>query len=216
MEAERWFGGWNGSSKNKKSFSISPQSLLLSVISMVLHRIVSYYRDNEYYMYIAPVDRIVMSQACKPINKRSIKVSANSLKDLSQIGKLFLFSMELRDNECQKIVLLKSSSHRVEILEEFSYSILKPFLDFWNFVKEDFEKQFIELLNKDPDAFNRVSNYVLEGINGVLSPSEASVMIARETYLKSEDLSMITPYVIKKIREALEKLSIKEVFLSEY
>ncbi len=213
MEAEKWFGGWSGSGKgDKRTIGINRQSFILSLLGLGKYQLVSYNVEEEYVTVLATVDTTIMSEMCRPSKRKELKIQ--SVDKLSHISRLLIFSIALGEHGCQEILVLKEGKHRAEIYEKNPHASLRPLIRFWALVNdESVENRVISLANNFPDSFNRVSNYIFDGIRGTLSSAEVTFMIAKETYLK-EETSPLTSWDIKKIREALDKLGkeVKEVY----
>ncbi|QGA53970.1 CRISPR-associated protein [Sulfolobus sp. E5-1-F] len=217
MEAEKWFGGWSGSGKgSKRTIGISKQSFILSLLGLGKYQLVNYRVGKEQVTVLATVDTTIMSDMCKPSKRKEIKIKNNIIDKLSHISRLLIFSIALDEQGCQEILLLKEGEHRAEIYEKNPHASLRPLIRFWALVNDgQVEDRVTNLANDSPDSFNKVSNYIFDGIRGTLSSAEVSFMIAKETYLKEEN-SPLTSWDIFKIREALRALreEMKEVYSS--
>ena len=225
MEAERWYGGWDGKesrskSKKKATIRISMQSAILATLALSLFRVFNYREkvgEKKWItvLGIAPVDS-VMQYLCKSKNLISEervstqKLSRNLLLDkLSQLGRIFLFAMYYSDNVCQKLVVMKVSQ-RADVVEDVSYPFIEPLIEVWKQVNSQnqyFREDLTKLITNGDyvEVFNRIANYVFEAVSGVISPEQMEYFIARDTYLKKdENLGFITPNLVKHLREAVK------------
>lgn len=217
MEAERWWGGWGGTGKGeKRTVGVNRQTLILSLLGFYKYQIYSYFTKDGNFSVLALVDNTIVSDMCRPsVNKEKIRLTKDSVKKLSHMSRLLVFSTVLSEEGCQELLLLKKEQHRAEIYEKDPHTSIKPIIHFWTLVNdENVKNDFISLANNYPDLFNRVSNYIFDGIRRTLTPAEVIFMIARDTYLNQEDL-ILTRKDMEKIREALEKIWSEEEVFSE-
>jgi len=222
MEAEKWFGLWNGKGKGeKRTIGANRQIFILSLLGLYKYQIYEYVveRNGKYvnFAVLALVDNTIVSEMCRPtINKEKIQsLRKDSAKKLSHISRLLIFSTVLSEQGCQNLLLLEKGQYRAEIYEKNPHAYIKPIIHFWTLVNDEIvEDKFIDLANKYPDLFNRVSNYIFEGIKRTLTPAEVVYMIARDTYLREENLKFIRKDM-EKIREALEKIWSEEEVYSQ-
>ena len=215
MEAERWFGGFEGKSgkKNKKLLdSVDILLFTLAILALARYQLISFYVENKgTYYVIATVDTEVQSQLCKPLIKNKDKLRGIVGTNLSQLSLIFILSAFLEKAGCQQLILL-NDNNRVDILEKNSYSFIRPFIEFWNLLEDKTKDNifvFVKTCLKEgiADTVNKFSNYIFQGISGILSPSEVIYFIARETFLKDENIEGINSYVLEDIRNALEVLT---------
>ena len=226
MEAERWYGGWNGKeikgkTKKKTTVMISMQSAILATVAFSLFRVFNYdehvgKKKIIHVVGLAPVDSALQYQECRNlISGQRIPTQAGGkrilLDKLSQLGRIFLFAMYYSDNVCQKLIVMRVSQ-RADVVEDVSYSFIKPLVDVWDNVnsKNKHYRDDLTLLLTNEDlveVFNRIANYVFEATSGVISPEQMEYFIAKDTYLKEEDLGFITPKIGKALREAVENVS---------
>ena len=224
MEAERWYGGWDGKesgskSKKKATIRISMQSAILATLALSLFRVFNYKEKvgDKWItvLGIGPVDS-VMQYLCKSKSLISEeRISAEKLgKDLlldklSQLGRIFLFAMYYSDNVCQKLVVLKASQ-RADVVEDVSYPFIEPLIEVWkqvNSQNQHFREDLTKLITNGDyvEVFNRIANYVFEAVSGIISPEQMEYFIARDTYLKKdENLGFITPKLVRHLREAVK------------
>ncbi|BBG27854.1 hypothetical protein [Sulfuracidifex tepidarius] len=219
MEAERWYGGWNGGGKKKKSIEISKQSALLAWIALGLFTVFHYRVKKTDVIGIAPVDTIMEYQACRNLISEE-RIKARNIDKLSHMGRVFLFAMHYSDNVCQKLVVLKLSNHRGEIIEDDTFGSIEPIIRVWKNVNSKDEKdkeRYLRLLNdqklvddhSSTDVFNKIANYVFEAVSGSVSPEQVAYFIARDTYLKDEAFGFITPRMVKRLKEGIS-LAVKQ------
>ena len=213
MEAERWLGGWNGTSKGeKRTIGATRQSLILSLLGFYKYQVYSYREEDENVVVLALVDNTILSEMYRPsINKEKVKrLKVDSVKKLSHVSRLLIFSTTLSEQGCQELLLMRKGARRAEIYEKNPNASIKPIIRFWALVNDEkVEDSFISLANNYPDIFNRVSNYIFDGIRQTLTPAEVAFMIARDTYLSQEEI-VLTSRDMRKIREALEKIWVEE------
>ena len=221
MEAERWYGGWNGRKGDKTSIEISKQSALLATLALSLFKVFWYKEEKSDVIGVAPVDTAIQYQLCKNLISEE-RIRVKNLDKVSHLGRLFLFAMYYSDNVCQKLVVLKVSK-RIDVLEDTSFTAIEPIIKVWRNINskspEDKEK-YARLLNDNKlvneyssiDVFNRIANYVFEAVSGTLSPDQMGYFIARDTYLKDDAFGFITPKVIKRLEEAVELVTREGVY----
>mgnify|MGYP001772616124 CR=1 FL=1 len=212
MEAERWWGGWSGTSKGgKRTVGATRQALILSLLGFYKYQIYNYFTKDGNFSVLALVDNTIVSDMCRPsVKKEKIRLSKESVKKLSHISRLLIFSTALSEQGCQELLLLKKEQYRAEIYEKNPHASIKPLIRFWALVNDEkVENDFISLANNHPDVFNRVVNYIFDGIRQTLTPAEVIFMIARETYLSHENVTL-TSRDMRKIREAIEKIRAEE------
>jgi len=218
MEAEKWFGLWNAKGKEeKRTIGANRQIFILSLLGLYKYQIYNFPVEDKNFAVLALVDNTIVSEMCRPtINKEKIQsLRKNSAIKLSHISRLLIFSTVLSEQGCQNLLLLEKGLYRAEIYEKNPHAYIKPIIHFWTLVNDEIvEDKFIDLANKYPDLFNRVSNYIFEGIKRTLTPAEVVYMIARDTYLKEGDLKFIRKDM-EKIREALEKIWSEEEVYSQ-
>ena len=217
MEAEKWLGGWSGTGKGeKRTIGVNRQAFILSLLGLYKYQIYSYFTEDGTVSVLALVDNTIVSDMCKPsIDKEKIQIKKDSVRKLSHISKLLIFSTVLSEQSCQEIVLLKKGQHRAEIYERNPHASIEPIIHFWTLVNDDIVKnKFINLADKYPELFNKVSNHVFDGIRRTLTPAEVTFMIARDTYLNQENLTL-NGIDMDKIRKALEKIWTEEEVYSE-
>ena len=216
MEAERWFGGFTGKSGKKDKKLLDSVDILLftlAILALARYQLISFYVENRgTYYVIATVDSEVQSQLCKPSIKNKDKLRGIIGTNLSQLSLIFILSAFLEKTSCQKLVLINDNNKRVEIIEKNSYSLVKPFIEFWNLLEDKTKNDIINFIKtyqgKDTvDMINKISSYIFQGISGVLLPSEVIYFIARDTFLKDENIHEIDSYVLEDIRNALEVLT---------
>ncbi|BAB64982.1 hypothetical protein STK_00310 [Sulfurisphaera tokodaii str. 7] len=216
LEAERWYGGWNASSKgSKKSVQMSKKTALLAALALDSFTVFTYIvkrsrTDVDYYFGIAPVDTEIQFQLCSNlITEKRINIS--KLDKLSHLGRIFLFSMYYSDNVCQKLIMLTVRGNRAEIIEENTYSSIAPFVEIWKHINSEnpkYREKLKNILNLNDkysptDVFNRISNYVFQAVSGAITPEEMAYFIAKDTYLKDDVFGFITPKMVRTIKEAV-------------
>lgn len=221
LEYERKFGG-QGS--RKADLEVNILVFALGMLALARYQLVNFEivknkkrKEKDKYYVIALIDTTLQSELCKPsINWSMLKKIKPIIRNqqLSRLGLIFLSSMVLDKSSCQQLVVVKElisqgAVRRADIVEKMSYSSMKPLMHFWNLIDQITKVKILKLFdqNKGVDTFNRFSNYIFEGISGVLSPSEVIYFIAKDTFLKDKNIKEINSYVLKNIRNALEVLT---------
>ncbi|AHC52650.1 hypothetical protein SUSAZ_10265 [Sulfolobus acidocaldarius SUSAZ] len=215
MEAERWFGGWNGKTAKKgyKSIKITLLSAFLATLSFSWFRIIMFKSKigNSFMSYIvlAPIDSSFSAQLVdfkKLYVKDKLRISGkpDALKRFSHLNRIFSFSFKLWD--AQKIIML-TSSRRTEVIENNSYASIRSFIELSKFLRLKYKDEIPYYVKralsneKVADFMNRIVNLVFEALGGSISPEEMAIMIWRENL--SEDDPPLSIYDVRKLKEGV-------------
>ncbi len=215
MEAERWFGGWNGKTGKKgyRSIKITLLSAFLATLSFSWFRITMFKSKigNNFMSYIvlAPIDLSFSAQVVDVNNlyaKDKLRISGkpDALKRFSHLNRIFSFSFKLWD--AQKIVLL-TSARRTEVIENNSYASIRSFIELSKFLRNKYKEgvpNYVKRALNDEevaDFMNRIVNLVFEALGGSISPEEMAIVIWRENLSKDEPPLSI--YDMRKLKEGV-------------
>lgn len=217
MEAERWYGGWDGDTKGskktlkiKRTLEINRQSAILAFLALYKYEMISYKVKEKYFSVLALIDTSIMSDLCRPSSEKIEGLV--HFDQLSQIARLLLLTSKLSENGCQEIVILGKERYRAELYEKTPHNSLIPLIEFWrNVNKDSVYSVFATIANKDPSTFNTIADYIFEGLKGSIRPEEVTFLIARETYLKDENIK-IYPSIMKEIREGIQNVISPEAY----
>ncbi|ARM74579.1 hypothetical protein [Acidianus manzaensis] len=228
LESGRWYGGWKGSS-GKTKLDISKSFSFLGTVSFSLFRLGQYIeKGNKKVLMLCPVDSTVqLMEVTGPKilygdNLRINEIKDSALAKLSHNARLFLASLKINEGYYQKLTVVHVDSHRAEILEDNNYSSISSLIQLSSALNK--KDEFIKMLSpssisklkdsncdyncaesKAVNTFLEVSNLILEGLKGSISPDEFYNLVSRDSFIKDPSLAKIlNPYRVRELKRGLE------------